>query len=134
VNVRIGYFYEFMRGRNVARAGQPVDIRGGVEIGRSVTDEDAFRMVRNGKDVYTPNEVDAYRLAARIDGKRTKRDPIHRPTAEEEKRSGRDDIYFPHYHPGRTERHESDYGHIFFGHRGQAVEEKVWDRLREKKG
>lgn len=73
--------------------------------------ERAFAMVRSGHDVYTPNWADAYSLAIRIDPK-TPKNEIHKP--REATRSGRDDVFFPHYHPGNDRR----YGHIFYGDRG----------------
>ena len=53
MNVFAGNFYEFMRDRNVARAGQPLHLVGGIEIGHAVPIEHAFAMVKNGRDVYT---------------------------------------------------------------------------------
>jgi hypothetical protein len=116
MNVRAGQFYEFMRQRNVARAGQPLHPVGGIEIGQQLAAERAFAMVKAGHDVYTPNESDAYSLAARVDP-RTPKNEIHRAKPSAPTRSGRDDVYFPHYHPGNNRI----YGHIFFGHRGQGL-------------
>ncbi len=116
MDVRIGHFYEFMRQRNMARAGQPQHLVGGIEIGLQVAAERAFAMVKAGEDVYTPNQGDAYSLAARVDP-RTPKHEIHRANAQAANRSGRDDVYFPHYHPGNNRA----YGHIFFGQRGQGL-------------
>jgi hypothetical protein len=116
MNVLTGHFYDFKRDRNVARAGQPRYLVGGIELGLEVAVERAFAMVKAGHDVYTPNEADAYNLAARIDP-RTPKNEIHRPKPDAPTRSGRDDVYFPHYHPGSNRT----YGHIFFGLRGQGL-------------
>ena len=116
VNVRDGYFYEFKRERNVARAGQPLHLVGGIEVGLQISIERAFEMVRAGHDVYTSRENDAYSLATRVDPK-TPKNEIHRAKAHSPTRSGRDDVYFPHYHPGNNRI----YGHIFYGQRGQGL-------------
>ena len=109
-----GNFYEFKRERNIARAGQPLQLVGGIEIGLQIAAERAFSMVRGGHDVYTLNEADAYSLARRIDPK-TPKNEIHRP--QQPTRAGRDDVYFPHYHPGNIHT----YGHIFYGQRGHGL-------------
>ena len=111
-----GNFYEFERARNVARAGQPLHLVGGIEIGLQVSPERAFAMVRAGHDVYTLHAADAYSLATKVDPK-TPKDEIHRPNPNHPTRSGRDDVYFPHYHPGDNRI----YGHIFFGRRGHGL-------------
>jgi len=98
------------------RAGQPEYRVGGIEIGQQVPVERAFSMVRAGHDVYTLNQADAYSLATRVDP-RTPKNEIHRAKPHAPTRSGRDDVYFPHYHPGNNRI----YGHIFFGHRGQGL-------------
>jgi len=110
------FFYDFKCERNVARAGQPLHLVGGIEIGLQMSAEVAFAKVRAGHDVYTLRESDAYRLALRIDPKLPKRE-IHEPKANAPTRSGRSDVYFSHYHPGDNRR----YGHIFFGGRGQGL-------------
>jgi hypothetical protein len=109
-----GNFYEFQRERNVARAGQPRQLIGGIEIGLQISPEVAFSKVRSGHDIYTLTEADAYNLARRIDA-RTPKNEIHRPQTPT--RAGRDDVYFPHYHPGNIH----SYGHIFYGQRGQGA-------------
>jgi hypothetical protein len=116
VHVVAGNFYEFMRDRNIARAGQPRQLVGGIEVGPQVSPERAFSMIRAGHDVYTLNEADAYNLARRIDPRMPKNE-IHRPNALTPTRSGRDDVYFAHYHPGSNHA----YGHIFYGQRGQGL-------------
>lgn len=116
MNVLAGHFYDFKRDRNVARAGQPLFTVGGIEIGQELPSERAFAKVKAGNDVYTPNEADAYGLAKRIDPG-TPKNEIHRVRPDAPTRSGRDDVYFPHYHPGNNRI----YGHIFFGRRGQGL-------------
>lgn len=116
MNLLIGRFYEFARDRNVARAGQPLHLLGGIEIGKDIATERAFALVRSGHDVYTPSESDAYALARRIDPGTPKQE-IHRPRPDKPTRSGRDDVYFRHYHPGNNRA----YGHIYYGQRGQGL-------------
>jgi hypothetical protein len=116
MNILPGHFYDFKRDRNVARAGQPQYLVGGIEIGLEVTIERAFTRVKAGHDVYTPYEADAYKLAARIDPRMPKSE-IHRANLHAPTRSGRDDVFFQHYHPGD----DRAYGHIFFGNRGQGL-------------
>ena len=54
-----GEFYEFHRERIVSRPGQPLDMRGGKEVGPGIPREEALRQVRVGRDVYTPRKRDA---------------------------------------------------------------------------
>lgn len=105
-----------MRNRNVARAGQPLHPLSGIEVGKEIPGERAFAMVRAGHDVYTSSESDAYKLARRIDPGTPKQE-IHRPRPQNPTRSGRDDVFFPHYHPGDNRA----YGHIYYGQRGQGL-------------
>jgi hypothetical protein len=109
-----GNFYEFQRERNVARAGQPRQLVGGIEIGLQILPERAFAMVRSGHDVYTLHEADAYSLARRVHPG-TPKNEVHR--AKMPTRAGREDVYFPHYHPGNIH----SYGHIFYVQRGQGA-------------
>jgi hypothetical protein len=113
-----GFFYEFHRQRVISRPGQPIVAMLGVEIGRQVSREEALRQVRSGKDVYTLNKEDAYRLASQLYAGRPAEDDAH------------GQFYYPHFHPG-GEHPELDPsrpgrpkamagpGHVFFGERGR---------------
>jgi len=114
-----GYFYEFHRQRIVSRPGQPLITRTGIEIGPEISEEEAFRRVEAGKDVYTPGKQDAYKLARRVDtGARPLEQSPHGPPSPSP--TGREDVYYRHFHPGSL--HPSDPGgpgHIYFGTRGE---------------
>jgi len=117
-----GLFYECDRYRVVSRPGQPLKTRTGIEIGKVTSRESALRDVRAGRDVYTLNAEDAYRLALQVSGGRPiEHLPHHPPQASP---TGRMDVYFRHYHPdaGKDKGENDDdekYGHIFFGERGE---------------
>ena len=114
-----GRFYEFEKHRVVSRPGQPLVTRAGIEIGREISREDAFRRVRSGKDVYTPAKQDAYRLATEVQEGRTPFEEIHRPKTPSP--TGREDVYYRHYHPGGLHPGEGGPGHVFFGERGESL-------------
>ncbi len=107
-----GNFYKFQRQRNVARAGQPTQLRGGIDIGLEIDEPTARHLVNNGSDVYTSKESDALRLA-RSFGYGIEPSERHLPKTPTQ--SGRSDVYFRHFHP----RGNHDLGHIFFGERGE---------------
>lgn len=112
-----GLWYEFHAERVVSRAGQLVQTRTGIEVGPLITLEEARRQLKNGKDIYTTNKDDAYRLALHLYGFPPVEDSPH------------DEFYFAHYHPGgvhprfdhdrpgRRRAYEGP-GHVFFGPRG----------------
>ena len=113
-----GMFYEFHAERVISRPGQPIATVIGVEIGPQISREDAARQVRGGKDVYTLNNEDAYKLASQLYAGRPLEDNPH------------DQFYYCHFHPG-GEHPELDHnrpgrrravagpGHVFFGLRGE---------------
>lgn len=115
-NITAGQFYEFHAERVISRAGQPIQSRPGIEVGPQIPAEEARRQLANGKDVYTPNKADAYRLALQL-----------YPAAPVED-SPHDEFYFAHYHPGGVHprldhdrpgrrRAYAGPGHVFFGER-----------------
>jgi hypothetical protein len=112
-----GRFYEFSRERNVARAGQPIQLRDGMEIGLEISPEQAMRIVRGGGDVYTLLKQDAYRLANSAHGKPPVEE-IHKP--KKPTQSGRKDVYFGHFHPGGV-HHGDGGGGVYFGDRGDGL-------------
>jgi hypothetical protein len=125
-NLLAGTFYEFEAERITSRPGAALHRTPGVEIGRRISVEEAFRQIKAGKSVYTPMKQDAYRLAMRVAESRifknrdeqTYDEPPHRPRFPT--RSGRHEVYFQHYHPAGA--HPSDHrgpGHVFFGDRGE---------------
>ncbi len=112
-----GMFYEFHTRRVISRPGQPVLTIEGVEIGPQISREDAVRQVRGGKDVYTFNKEDAYKLASQLFAGSPVEDAPH------------GEFYYPHYHPGGVHpdldhdrpgrpRAIAGPGHVFFGERG----------------
>jgi hypothetical protein len=117
----VGKFYEFHKERVVSPPGAPSEPRRvGYQIGPEVTRADAIRRLQRKEDVYTPARQDAKVLAADAFPGRVapKFEPPHRP--ENPTVHGREDIYFPHFHPGG--RHPTDpggLGHVFFGERGE---------------
>jgi len=115
-----GTFYEFHSERVISRPGQPLDTRGGIEVGPVISREVALQHVKAGHDVYTLNSEDAYRLALQVThGKPVQEVPHHPRQASP---TGRMDVYFRHYHPGGD--HEQ-FGHIFFGRRGEKYVPRV---------
>ncbi len=119
-----GLYYEFHTERVISRAGQPITTIVGAEIGPQIAREEAVRQVRAGKDVYTLNREDAYRLASQLYAGRPVEEPPH----------GR--FYYSHFHPG-GEHPELDRdrpgrpkavagpGHVFFGERGENYEPRA---------
>ena len=101
-----GEYYEFERSRL------------GMELGRNVAYPHAMTLVRGGRDVYTPNKEDAYKLARSV-----------YPTSAEECFTGQDS-HFAHYHPGGLHpeygkgdpqsfgKARAGFGHVFFNLRG----------------
>lgn len=108
-----GAFYEFHPERVISRAGQPLQTRAGMEIGPVISNENALRYVKSGKNVYTLNGDDAYRLALQVTSNKPVREIPHHPSQPSP--TGRMDVYFRHYHPGGD---HDQFGHIFFGQRG----------------
>jgi hypothetical protein len=119
-----GRYYEFHRERIVSRPGQPLATRAGLEIGPEIPVEQALTRVQAGKDVYTPGKQDAYRLARDAqDGQAPLEQRPHRPSQPSP--TGREDVYFRHYHPGGAHPTDEDgMGHVFFGDRGESYEER----------
>ena len=92
-----------------------------MEIGPPITLEDAMSRVSAGHDVYTLGKQDAYRLASHVAHDRPVQEFPHTPTGPTP--SGRQDVYYRHYHPGGL--HPNDpggFGHVFFGSRGEGYE------------
>ena len=116
-------FYEFHAERVISRAGQPLDTRPGIEIGPQISREDALRHAKAGRNVYTLTNEDAYRLAVQVSPGKPVQEIPHHPTLPSPK--GRMNVYFRHYHPGGD--HEQ-FGHIFFGQRGERYVPKAIDR------
>jgi len=97
-----GEYYEFSRSRP------------GMELGRTVARSQAIMLVRGGRDVYTPNKEDDYRLARSV-----------YPTSPQECFTAQP-THFSHYHPGgiHPEYDKRDplgfgkaregFGHVFF--------------------
>lgn len=92
--VRDGAYYEFNRPR------------GYYEVGSEIQEAIAQTDVRFNRDVYTPRASDAKALAKKVSPRPPTWHPPH------------DALYFPHYHP-----EGGDYGHIFYGTRGESYEE-----------
>src|SRR5688572_10097057 len=114
-----GCFYEFHRQRVISRAGQPLATRGGIEVGPAISREEALRLTRAGRDVYTPRKQDAYQLASDAHG-RTPIEEIHKPRVASP--TGRVDVYFRHFHPGGV-HHAEGGGGVYFGGRGEGLDE-----------
>jgi hypothetical protein len=118
-----GKFYEFHRARVVSRPGAPLQTRGGLEIGPELSRADAIQRLKNKRDVYTLAFQDAKTLAADAFPGRVAPtfEPPHKP--EKPTPRGREDVYFPHFHPGGLHPTDADgLGHVFFGPRGQGFE------------
>jgi hypothetical protein len=114
----IGVFYEFHKERIVSAPGAPLATREGMEIGPPISWEAAMRRVASGKDVYTLNKQDAYRLASHVAHGRPIQEFPHTPPIPSP--SGREDVYYRHYHPGGLHPNEpGGPGHVFFGGRGE---------------
>jgi len=111
-----GYFYEFHKDRVISRPGQPLDIRVGLEIGPLITRERAFQEAKAGKDVYTLAKDDAYKLALQLNPGKPVQEGPHGPSKASP--TGREDVYFQHFHPGGL---HDRFGHIFFGQRGENI-------------
>lgn len=119
-----GEFYDFQRNRVISRPGQPLKVandpedgpagKKGIEIGPKISPEAALSRVKAGKDVYTLLKEDACQLAWKVAPGKPEEEPPHDPLQASP--LGRVDVYFRHFHPGGN--HE-DYGHIFFGYRGE---------------
>jgi hypothetical protein len=118
-----GRFYEFHRERVVSRPGQPLRTQTGIEIGPEISSEQAFKRVRSGKDVYILGKEDAYKLATQLqNGRPPKEEPAHEPKFPSP--TGREDIYYRHYHPGGMHPSDPGPGHIYFGERGENFEKR----------
>jgi hypothetical protein len=115
-----GKFYEFHKERIVSRPGAPVTKQPGLEVGPEISRAEAITRLKRKGDVYTPARHDAKSLATDAFPGRVlpKFEPPHVPP--EPTTTGREDVYFPHFHPGGL--HPSDaggLGHVFFGDRGE---------------
>jgi len=115
-----GKFYEFHKERIISRPGAPIVKRPGLEVGPEISRADALLRLRRKGDVYTHTRQDAKVLATDAFPGRAfpKFEPPHAP--EKPTPHGREDVYFPHFHPGGL--HPSDaggLGHVFFGERGE---------------
>ncbi len=115
-----GRFYEFHMERIISRPGAPVFSKPGLEIGPELSREDALSRVKSGRHVYTLMKEDAYRLAAQAEHGRMTAE-VHRPSRPTV--SGREDVFYRHYHPGGRHLEGGDGpGHVFFGHRGEGLD------------
>jgi len=115
-----GAFYEFHKERVISRPGQPFFAIPGAEIGPQISRENAVRRLRAGKDVYTQGKEDAYKLANSVlNGKIAPEGP-HDP--RQPSPTGREDVYYRHYHPGNLHPEEGGPGHVFFGARGEGFD------------
>ncbi|HEY2234770.1 MAG TPA: hypothetical protein VGK01_14955 [Candidatus Angelobacter sp.] len=112
-----GLFYEFHKERIVSRPGQPLITMAGIEIGPTIGRENAIRRLRMGKDVYTRTKEDAYRLAMSVLHGRILPEGPHDP--KKPSPTGREDVYYRHYHPGNVHPEQGGPGHVFFGERGE---------------
>jgi hypothetical protein len=115
-----GKFYEFHKERIVSRPGAPIRMRPGLEVGPEIDRAKAIHRLQRKADVYTPARQDAKSLATDAFPGRVapKFEPPHSP--KEPTISGREDVYYPHFHPGGL--HPNDpggLGHVFFGDRGE---------------
>jgi hypothetical protein len=115
-----GKFYEFHKERIISRPGAPIDRRPGFEVGPQISRAEAIARLNRKGDVYTLARQDAKALATdAIPGRvAPKFEPPHRPATPTP--HGREDVYFPHFHPGGL--HPNDQGglgHVFFGERGE---------------
>jgi hypothetical protein len=126
IRLKPGTFYDFYRSRPTNRPGAPLKLSEHSEIGSEIAEPAARRQVQNGKDVYTPNRTDAFRLASSAySGVPPKWDGAHQAT------------YFPHYHPG--DEHTEEWkraasagrpisadapGHVYWGNRGELLGQK----------
>jgi hypothetical protein len=115
-----GKFYEFHKERIVSRPGAPIERRPGLEVGPEISRADAIQRLKRKGDVYTLALQDAKTLAAdAFPGRKLPEfEPPHKPERPTPK--GREDVYFPHFHPGGL--HPTDaggLGHVFFGERGE---------------
>ena len=123
VTVIKGHYYEFHRERIVSRPGTPLITRHGIEIGPNISWENAVRRLMSGKDVYTPGKRDAYQLACQVAHGRPVEELPHAPVGPTP--SGREDVYYRHYHPGGLHPGEPGAtGHVFFGERGEGFDER----------
>jgi hypothetical protein len=117
--ISAGKFYEFHKERIVSRPGAPLFGLPGFEVGPEITRAGAIQRLKRKQDVYTLARQDAKVLAAdAFPGKVPTFEPPHPP--ERPSPRGREDVYFPHFHPGGL--HPNDpggLGHVFFGNRGQ---------------
>src|SRR6266436_5730559 len=95
-----GSYYEFHKERIISRPDAPVTTRPGCEIGPEISRAAAIFRLRRKDDVYTPASQDAKSLATdAFPGRAAPTfEPPHSPAKPTPK--GREDIYFPHYHPG----------------------------------
>ena len=107
-----GRVYEFSEEVNISRPGAEIRLEVGREIIRMISPENAFRLAQKGNDVYTPEKVDAYRLAVRITRKnlRVVEHPAHQAA------------YFPHWKGILQDGTEV---HVFFGGRGQNLKPRA---------
>ena len=121
-----GKFYEFHKERIVSRPGAEIAKLPGLEVGPEIHRADAIQRLRRKGDVYTPARQDAKTLAADAFPGRVPPtfDPPHvpgQPTAH-----GREDVYFPHFHPGGLHPYDAGgLGHVFFGGRGEGFVPRV---------
>jgi hypothetical protein len=119
ISVFAGHFYEFHRQRVVSRPGQPLSTKDGIEIGPTISREQALRQVKAGRDVYTLRKQDAYQLSRDAHGQAPVEE-IHAPRIPSP--TGRVDVYFRHFHPGGI-HHAAGGGGVYFGGRGEGLDE-----------
>jgi len=122
-----GKFYEFHKERIISRPGAVIRTRPGLEVGPQILNRaDAIHRLKRKADVYTVARQDAKSLATDAFPGRMppKFEPPHLPA--EPTAHGREDVYFPHFHPGGL--HPNDVGglgHVFFGDRGEGYVPKT---------
>ena len=117
-----GEYYEFHKERIVSRPGAPLDTRPGLEIGPLITRAEALRRVLIGGDVYTLQRSDAKQLAKDVLPNKPEFDRPHTP-GPGTTRTSREDVFYPHFHPGGVHPRGGGPGHVFFGKRGQGYDE-----------
>ena len=116
-----GKFYDFHKERVMSAPGKPLVTSPGYEIGAEIQRDVAIMRVRNGRDVYTLFRTDAKQLARDAARARPVEDFPHEPSTPT--RSGRDDVFYPHFHPGGLHPNEpGGPGHIFYGERGEGFD------------
>ena len=121
-----GKFYEFHKQRIVSRPGAQITKRPGLEVGPEIHRADAIQRLKRKGDIYTLSRQDAKSLATDAFPGRVppKFETPHRP--DEPTAHGREDVYYPHFHPGGLHPNDAGgLGHVFFGERGEGYVPKI---------